>query len=255
MIDCSLYYERELKRELFGYACLGPGEKYRKGLLEFASRGTCYMSRIEELSPGIQASFLDFLSSGCFARLGDGKEISSGVRLIVSSEKNLTGFVQAGLFDAGLYAALAKLTICLTPLRERKDDIPQMVQALINAFCAEHQVKTRAALSPETLEALQAYPWPANFVELEKEIARLMESGLESIRPENLAMEIASYWLGQRGDPEVRKVLEELDGYIREFRILSRLEAGLGEAFPTDREEDLELGGMHLRGEGEAFIM
>ena len=253
MIDCSLYYERELKRELFGYVCLGAGEKQRKGLLEFANRGTCYMSRIEELSPGIQANLLEFLSSGRFVRLGDGKEICSGVRLIVSSDKNLDGFVQAGLFDASLYGALAKLTVRLSPLRERKEDIPQVVQALVNSFCAEHEVKAPTAFWPDALEALQAYPWPANFEELKREIVRLLESGLVSIRPENLSMEIASYWLGQRGDPEVRKVLEELDGHIREFLVLSRLEAGLGDVFTLAKDEAFEVRSTHARRDGEAF--
>jgi hypothetical protein len=76
---------------------------------------------------------------------------------------------------------------------------------------------------------MQAYPWPGNFDELGKEVIRLLESATGTIRPEQLAMEISNYWLGQRGDPEVRKVIEELDGYIREFRVLSRLDLSYSE--------------------------
>lgn len=79
------------------------------------------------------------------------------------------------------------------------------------------------------MEALVAYTWPGNLDELEKEVLRLLEGSQNPIRPEHLALEIGSCWLGQRGDPEVRGVLEELDGYIREFRVLSRLDLSYGE--------------------------
>jgi DNA-binding NtrC family response regulator len=122
MADCSLYYERELKRELFGYAATGAGKKAKKGLLEFASEGTCYLSRVEELSPALQASLLEFLRSGRFTRLGDGKAIATSVRLIVSSEKNLMGFVDAGLFDSELHRETGTLQLRVPALRERRGD-------------------------------------------------------------------------------------------------------------------------------------
>jgi len=229
MLDCSLYYERELRRELFGYHHEGEDGEAHKGLLEFAAHGTCYLSRIEEISPSIQQSLLHFLEHGSFQRLGDGKETPSGVRLVVSSDKNLKGFVDAGLFDLSLYEALSRLSACFCPLRERKEDIPCMVDFMVDNFTAIHGGKEKISFSPEAFEALKAYPWPLNFDELEKEILRLLEAGLKTVRCENLAMEISSFWIGQRGDPEVRKVIEELDGCIREFKVMSRLHAGLGE--------------------------
>jgi DNA-binding NtrC family response regulator len=229
MIDCSLYYERELKREIFGYSTSGSGAKSRKGLFEFAHRGTCYLSRIEELSPAIQASLLEFLRTGKFPRLGDGKEVASGVRLIVSSEKNLSGFVDAGLFDAGLYRELSRLNFRLPPLRERREDIPGVVEYLRTAFSSERAAGPPKVFTSQAIEALEAFPWPNNFDDLEKEILRHFEARPTSVGLEQLSMEIVNYWLGQRGDPAVRKVLEELDGYIREFRVLSKLDLGYGE--------------------------
>jgi DNA-binding NtrC family response regulator len=104
-----------------------------------------------------------------------------------------------------------------------------MVDFLVDDFSAVHGGREKTSFSPDVFEALKAYPWPLNFDELEKEILRLLEAGLKTVRCENLAMEISSFWIGQRGDPEVRKVIEELDGYIREFKVLGRLSAGLGE--------------------------
>lgn len=229
MIDCSLYYERELKRELFGYVSSGANPKSRKGLFEFARQGTCYLSRIEELTPGIQVSLLEFLRSRKFPRLGDGKLISSAVRIVVSSDKNIEGFVEAGLFDAGLFTELSTLTAHIAPLRERKEDIPPIIERITAAYSAERAGKPVSLFAPEALLALKAYAWPHNVDELQREVSRLLESGQENIRPEHLAVEISSYWLGQRGDPEVRKVLDELDGYMREFRILSQIKGDLGE--------------------------
>jgi DNA-binding NtrC family response regulator len=229
MIDCSLYYERELKRELFGY---GPasqvGGPSRKGLLEFAARGTCYLSHIEELTPAIQSALLKFLREGRFRRLGDGRDVASRVRLVVSSEKDLEGFVEAGLFDPELYLALAMVKRCLSPLRDRKEDIPIIVEAMREMLAGKAGRPLPAVFLPDAIGALQAYPWPQNLDELKREVTRLLECGIAQVGVENLAMDIASYWLGQRGDPEVRKVVEELDGYIREFRVLSRLNCEFG---------------------------
>jgi len=228
MIDCSLYFERELKRELFGYRAAGEKGKSRKGLFEFASKGTCYLSRIEELSPGIQSDLLTLLRAGRFCRLGDNRQVPSDVRLLVSSEKNLAGFVDAGLFNRELYGQLSRLSVHLPPLRERKEDIPALVE-LFTQTEGLQGIAQDCVIVPEALEALGSYPWPSNADDLRKELERLSGCGLRQIGPEHLATEISNYWMGQRGDPEVRRVLEELDAYIREFRVMSRLASNFGE--------------------------
>jgi DNA-binding NtrC family response regulator len=222
MIDCSLYYERELKRELFGYAEDSGKRGSRKGILEFAAQGTCYLSHVEELSPAIQSSILEYLKTSRFSRLGDAGEMTSGARLVVSSDKNLEGFVRSGLFDRELYQELSRFSRSLLPLRGRNEDIPQIIEAMCESFAAGGPEK-RPTFAEEAIEALQAYPWPTNLDELKKEVTRLLEGDRVRITPENLSMEISSYWLGLQGDPEIRRVLEELDGYIREFRVMSRL--------------------------------
>jgi len=234
MIDCSLYYERELKRELFGYRTAGEnGKACKKGLFEFARKGTCYLSHIEELSPGIQAELLNFLQDGRFCRLGDKKQRTSEVRLVVSSEKNLGGFVEAGLFNRELYTQLSGLNVYLPPLRDRKEDIPALIDFFTQVKGVQGVAKS-CVIVPEALEALESYPWPSNADDLRKELERLSGCGLQKIEPEHLTTEIASYWMGQRGDSEVREVLEELDAYIREFRVMSRLASSFGELLGMD---------------------
>jgi two-component system NtrC family response regulator len=229
VLDCSLYYERELRRELFGYSPDGGSPKSHKGLFEFATQGTCYLSRIEEMSPAIQHSILRFLETGKFTRLGDGKEVTSGVRLIVSSDKNLSGFVGAGLFDPSLHEVLGRLFVRCPPLRDRREDIPALVQYFLGLFAAEEHRAEASTLSPDALQALEAYPWPHNLDEVVRESCRLVKSGIASVRSENLSMEIANFWFGQRSDPGIRKVIEQIDACIREFKVLCSIESHLGQ--------------------------
>lgn len=228
-IDCSLYYERELEREVFGYRGEGPAGKSRQGLLEFAQSGSCFLSRVEELSPGLQESLLDFLRTGRFRRLGDGREISSGVRMIVASDRNLAGFVQGCLFDRRLFRELTSLAFTIAPLRERAEDISAYVEWLSGQVSREEPDSPPPEVSGDCIEALRCFPWPRNYDELDAELRRVFASVRGAISPDDLSFPVSSYWLGQRGDPEVRKVIEELDGYIREFNVLSRLDAEFGD--------------------------
>src|SRR5262245_53691625 len=105
VVDCSLFYERELERELFGYRP-GPGEPpeaARQGLLEFTPRGVCYAQNVEELSPTIQLRILNLIDTGYLQAVGSGRATHSRVRLIFSSEKNLRGFSEGGLFSEQLF--------------------------------------------------------------------------------------------------------------------------------------------------------
>ena len=236
MIDCGLYYERELKRELFGYGGSGATGKERKGILELAAGGTCYLARTEELTPSIQESLLGFLKSGRFRRLGDGKEVASEARLIVSSAKNLEVFVRSGLFLEELFEVISEQSKSFLPLRERPQDVPALVEKCLEANAPKWgSTGATTSFHPEAIEALKCYPRPANFDELLKELSRLFQAGIQEVRTEHLAMEVASYWLGQRGNPETRKVLEELDGHIREFKILSQLGCEFGDPTIEDR--------------------
>ena len=230
MIDCSLYYERELKRELFGLGETANSARPRKGIFEFASAGTCYLSHVEELSPALQKELRAFLEEGTFRRLGDRECTVSGVRLVASSDKNLPGFVCSGLFEQELFDRLAGTLGELAPLRERREDITGIIEEMRREFLSGCERGSVPSFTPETLRALEAYPWPLNVDELKKEIARLLEAGSPEVTPESLSMEISSFWLGQSGDPEIRSVLEELEGYIREFRIMSRLSGEFGQS-------------------------
>lgn len=232
MIDCSLFYERELERELFGYRP-GPGEPKemaRQGLLEFALKGSFYASNVEELSPSIQLRILNFLDTGYLQPVGSDRPKASRMRLIFSSEKNLQGFSEGGLFSDGLFQRFSGMTQRIAPLRDRREDISLLVQHFLSRLALEWGGRAEDySLSQEALEAFGSYPWPGNIDELKSEISRILSMGHRRITPEVLMNPILNHWKDRNGDPAVMRVLEELDEQIREFRVLSKLDAEYGD--------------------------
>ncbi len=232
MIDCSLFYESELERELFGYRP-GPGEPEeaaRKGLLEFAPRGSFYAANVEELSPSIQCRILNFLDTGYLQPVGSDQFTPSRMRLIFSSEKNLHGFSEGGLFSKELYRRFSALEMCLPPLRQRPQDIVPLVKHFLHRFALEcGGCPGGCEISGEALEALCHYHWPGNVDELKGEISRILSLGHRQIVPQVLTNSIVYNWRARQGDPAVVQVMEELEEYIREFRVMSRLDAEYGD--------------------------
>lgn len=243
MVDCSLYYERELERELFGYRP-GPGEPpeaARQGLLELTPRGSCYAANVEELSPSIQLRILNLLDTGYLQPVGSDRPTSSRVRLIFSSEKNLKGFSDAGLFSEQLFRRFSGLTLRILPLRERPEDIGPLVRHFTAQFARHLQPPPGEELSiaQEALEALSSYPWPGNIAELKAEVGRILVAGNRRIVPEVLSSAILHHWLGRRGDPAVIRVLDEIQSHIQEFRVMSRLDAQYGDLLLDVADWDL----------------
>ncbi len=232
MIDCSLFYERELERELFGYrpGSDEPVEAARQGLLEFALRGSCYAANVEELSPSVQLRLLNLLDTGYIQPVGSDRPIPSRARLIFSSEKNLKGFSEGGLFSEQLFRRFEGMTTRFPPLRERSEDVEPLVRHFLRRCVAESKTgREEIPVAEEAVEALRAYPWPGNLDELKKEIYRIVRGGHSRLEIECLASAIVHHWRGRRADPAVAQVVEEIQEHIQEFRLLSRLDSEYGD--------------------------
>jgi DNA-binding NtrC family response regulator len=232
MIDCSLFYERELERELFGYRP-GPGEPEeaaREGLLGFASRGSFYAANVEELSPSIQLRILNFLDTGYLQSVGSDRATPSRMRLIFSSEKNLQGFSEGGLFSDQLFSRFSGMTCRLPPLRERPEDIAPLVRHFTARFALEWGARPEDfEVREDALEAMRCYPWPSNIDELKAEVMRILSSGHRRISPELLSPTVLNHWRVRPGDPDVARVVEELEEGIREFKVMCKLDAEYGD--------------------------
>lgn len=239
-VDPSLYYEQELERELFGHVEHEPVRTIRRGILEFSSRGTCYIANVEELSLAVQERLLSLVSTGEFSRVGCTESVNSNARLIVSSGKNLRGLAEGGLFSRKLFDQFGSLIREIPPLRSRCEDVLPFVNRTAKCYSVETGTEC-IGFTEDAISALGAYPWPGNYDELKAELLSIFKSGIRTVTGDCLSPEIIHYWIGREGAPLVRKVIEELEMYLQEFRIMMRLDAEYGEVLLERDEWDLEL--------------
>ncbi len=156
-----------LESELFGHekgAFTGAHER-RLGRIEQAQGGSLFFDEIGEIDATVQVKLLRFLGERTFERVGSSKTITSDVRLIAATNKNLVALVQSGAFREDLFFRLNVVEIHLPPLRERTADIPLLAQHFLRDAAAENG-KTLNGIEPQALELLMAYRWPGNVREL-----------------------------------------------------------------------------------------
>ncbi|MGB9887192.1 MAG: sigma 54-interacting transcriptional regulator [Moorellales bacterium] len=173
-VNCAALPENLLESELFGYeegAFTGARKGGKPGLFELAHTGTIFLDEIGEMPPPLQARLLRVLQEKEVMRLGGSRVIPVNVRVIAATNKNLLQAVQEGSFRADLFYRLNILSLKIPPLRERKEDIPVLVEHFIRRYSQEHRVlvkKPREVL----VKRLEAYDWPGNVRELENFIER-----------------------------------------------------------------------------------
>ena len=156
-----------LEGELFGHekgAFTGAHER-RIGRVEQARGGTLFLDEIGEIDAVLQVKLLRFLGERTFERLGSNKTITSDVRLIAATNKNLADMVKQGTFREDLFFRLRVVEIHLPPLRERRVDIPLLAQGFMREFATENDKKV-TSLAPEALDRLVSHAWPGNVREL-----------------------------------------------------------------------------------------
>ncbi len=175
-INCAALPETLLETELFGYekgAFTGAGERMKPGKLETCDGGTLFLDEVGDMSSVTQAKVLRVLQDGTFQRVGGVEDIRVNVRILTATNKNLGEAIDSGDFREDLYHRLNVMTIGLPPLRERKEDIPDLVKHMIHRFDRRFHVDIRG-YTPEFLDKLYTYPWPGNVRELENVVKKAM---------------------------------------------------------------------------------
>lgn len=186
VVDCTTLPENLLESELFGYekgAFTGATEK-KIGLLELANGGTVFLDEIGELPTSLQKKFLRFLQEKEFQRLGGLNKIKVDVRVIAATNRDLENAVKEGSFREDLYWRLNVVRVHLPPLRERKEDIPLLIQHFVQKFAKENN-RPIPMVEPEVMDMLINYEWPGNVRELMHVIERaviLSTSGVISLK-------------------------------------------------------------------------
>jgi len=187
-INCAAIPETLIESELFGHergAFTNAIEK-KLGRFEIAHHGTLFLDEIGELSASTQAKILRFLEEKEFNRVGGSKTIKVDVRLITATNKDLNQLLKNGGFREDLYYRINVVPIVIPPLRERKEDIHQLLEHFIKKFNAENN-KNVKGVSKEGLELMMNYDWPGNVRELENLIERIIALTFnEYIQPNEL---------------------------------------------------------------------
>lgn len=174
-VHCAALTETLLSSELFGHekgAFTGATER-KTGRFERANKGTLFLDEIGEISPDMQVKLLRVLQESEFERVGGTKTIKVDVRIVCATNKNLLEEVKAGRFREDLYYRINVIYLKLPPLRERKDDIPQLAESFIKSF-AETNGKKITGIDAAALDALKQYDWPGNIRELKNIIERMI---------------------------------------------------------------------------------
>lgn len=199
-VHCPALPEHLLESELFGHekGSFTSASDRRLGRFELANTGTIFLDEISEMNLSTQGKILRVLQEHEFERVGGTRTIKVDVRVIAATNKNLKGEISKGNFREDLYYRINVVPVCLPPLRERRDDIPMLVEHFINMFRRDFGCRTHA-ISPDAIALLQSYHWPGNIRELRNVIERIMTLYGEKdiIVPEYLPHEIS------RGQTEV----------------------------------------------------
>lgn len=207
-INCGALPENLLESELFGHerGSFTGASVQRKGIFELANNGTLFLDEIGEASLSIQVKLLRVLETGEFLRVGGEKPVKTNVRIIAATNVDLEEAVGQKAFREDLFYRLDVIRLELPPLRERKEDIPQLVEYFMQRFF-DRTACPLPAFSPSCMDIMMNYHWPGNI----RELANSVEQALalcdgNTILPEHLAGKFNGQSLGS-GKEEIREQL------------------------------------------------
>lgn len=205
-VNCGAIPETLLESELFGHrrGAFTDATSDKRGLFEEADGGTLFLDEIGELSSPLQVKLLRALQEGEIRRVGDNQAISVDVRVVAATSRDLSTMVDDGEFRQDLYYRIAVMPIELPPLRERKDDVPPLIEHFVALTNTRLGTKVEG-LDADALKVLLAYDWPGNVRELENTI-------------EHAAVMTEGPWISEAALPDRTKVRgNATDGYVMRF--------------------------------------
>ena len=174
-VNCGAIPENLLESELFGHekGAFTGAVNARMGRFELAHGGTLFLDEVGEMSLALQVKLLRVLQERCFERVGGTKTIGVDVRILAATNQDLEVAVQEKRFRKDLFYRLSVIPVTIPPLRERRSDIPLLIQHFMARFNEMKQASVRD-VDPEAMESMLHYPWPGNIRELENLVERLI---------------------------------------------------------------------------------
>jgi two-component system response regulator AtoC len=180
-VNCAALPAELLESELFGFekGAFTGAIQHKPGKFEFANQGTLFLDEIGEMSVPLQAKLLQVVQDGEFSRLGGKHDVQVDVRLIAATNRDLEAAVAEGQFREDLYFRLNVVTINLPPLRERREEIPVLVDHFLKKYSVQYN-KPLAAVGPDLMQQFMGYDWPGNVRQLENLVKRMIVLGSEA---------------------------------------------------------------------------
>jgi DNA-binding NtrC family response regulator len=217
-VNCASFTGTLLESELFGHerGAFTGALSTQRGLFEIADKGTIFFDEIAETSPSFQANLLRVIQEGEFRRVGGERVLKTDVRILSSTNRDIKKAIAAGTFREDLFYRLSVVDIHLPPLRERKKDIPLLVDHFL-VKCFSKNKKRIKGIASDAVDLLQRYRWPGNIRELENAVERatLMACG-DQLTPDDFAFIFSS-----ESDPGQKKeTLQELEKELIERTLL-----------------------------------
>ncbi|MFO0706196.1 MAG: sigma-54 dependent transcriptional regulator [Nitrospira sp.] len=220
VVDCGSLPETLLESELFGHmkGSFTGATANKRGLFEEAHGGTIFLDEIADTTATFQAKLLRVLQEGEIKRVGGNQPIKVDVRIVSATNKDLGELVKVKEFRQDLYYRLAVLPLYLPALRERREDIPLLVEHFVAVSCQRHRQPLRS-VSPDVMHALKESAWPGNVRELQHYIERAV---VTTVGPELTCGDIVS--LGSSARPEdLRSVVRDAVSHAERSRIVEAL--------------------------------
>ena len=189
-VNCVALTEELLESELFGHekGAFTGAHTQKLGKLEVAAGGTVFLDEIGDMKPALQAKLLRFLQNREFDRVGGTRSIKVDVRIVAATNRNLQQAVKDGAFRADLFFRLNVVSLTIPPLRNRQEDIPQLIERSLARLCRDMK-RPMLHMSPSAMNKLVSYAWPGNVRELENAIERavVLKTG-NLLEPEDFAL-------------------------------------------------------------------
>ncbi|QDR79497.1 sigma-54-dependent Fis family transcriptional regulator [Sporomusa termitida] len=215
-INCAAMPESLLEAELFGYekgAFTGAKKEGKPGLFELAHNGTLFLDEIGDMPPTFQVKMLRVLQEREFMRVGGTKPIHVNVRIIAATHRDLAKMVDDGIFRSDLYYRLMIVPIHLQPLRERKEDIPILIQYFIDKY--NQKFKYNKSISSQVINKLVEYQWKGNVRELENVIERMIvTTQAEELTMEHLPEYIRDKVFKPSANVKMKEAIEKTEAYL-----------------------------------------
>ena len=212
-VNCAGLPETLLESELFGHVKGSFTGAYRdkQGKLEMADGGSIFLDEIGEMTLRMQGLLLRFMETGELQKVGADRAMGRvNVRVIAATNRNLRDMITEGTFREDLFYRLNVIHLTVPPLRERKEDIPSLIEHFLAAFTRNNGTPVHA-ISPEAVKLMADYAWPGNVRELENVVERLVVTGRNNtVAPDDLPMEIRTHQaIGLRPKRERRRTVAD----------------------------------------------